>query len=102
MEEQSEMIRITVVIAGRPYPLKINSNDESVVRRLVKEVNEKIRQFQLTYKNKDKQDCLSMSLLTYALDLHKSRSKTASSLSANQLSASLQEIDTLLDELLLA
>ena len=100
MEAQSEMIRITVVIAGRPYPLKINSNDEPVIRRLVKEVNDKVKQFQLTYKDRDKQDCLSMSLLTYALDLHKSKSKTASTPSANQLSDSLQEIDTLLDALL--
>lgn len=101
MEEKDEMIRITVVIAGRPYPLKINANDEAVVRRLVNEVNNKIKQFQLTYQNREKQEHLSMTLLTYALDLHKARSiNAAAAIPSNQLSNSLLQIDEMLEELL--
>ena len=65
------MKSITVLLAGRPYPLRINASDEPAIRKIVKEVNEKVNRFQLTYSNKDKQDCLSMAVLTYAVELHK-------------------------------
>ncbi len=87
---------ITVLIGGRPYPLKVQPEDEATIRKIVKEVNEKINRFQLTYTNKDKQDCLAMTLLTYAVDLHKSR-QTASADTA--LSSKLSHLDELLDQL---
>ena len=64
---------ITVLIAGRPFPLKLKDGDEAVIRRLVKEVNDKIALFQNTYPRKDRQDWLAMALLTYAVDLHKTQ-----------------------------
>ena len=71
--EEKDTTNITVLIAGRPYPLKIKAGDEAAIRKIVKEVNEKVNRFQLTYTKKDKQDCLSMALLTYAVDLHKTQ-----------------------------
>ncbi len=62
---------INVMIAGRSYPLRIKSEDEVAIRGVVEEINDKIKEFQLTYKNRDKQDCLSMALLTYAVESHK-------------------------------
>lgn len=59
------------MIAGRSYPLRIKSEDEVAIRGVVEEINDKIKEFQLTYKNRDKQDCLSMALLTYAVESHK-------------------------------
>lgn len=98
MEEQ-ETINITVVVGSRPYPLRISKDDEPVIRKIVKEVNEKINHFQLSYINKDKQDCLSMTLLTYAVDLHRTKKTITASIHAD-LSDKLQQIDNLLDELL--
>ena len=68
-----ETLNITVLIAGRSYPLKIKASDEHTIRKIVKDVNEKVSSFQLTYTQKDKQDCLSMALLTYAVELQKAR-----------------------------
>jgi len=99
MEVEDEMIRITVLIAGRPYPLKINKKDEPVVRNLVKEANEKVQQFQQIYR-KDKQDLLAMTLLTYAMDLHKAQANSTSTIPIHHLSESIQEVDNLLDVLL--
>jgi len=99
MEVQEEMIRITVVIAGRPYPLKINPKDEPIVRKIVNQVNARVQQFQQTYK-KDKQDLLAMTLLTYAMDLHKANIKTASELPTQSLSKDIQELDALVEGLL--
>jgi len=71
--DDKEALNITVLIAGRSYPLKIKASDEHTIRKIVKEVNEKVSSFQLTYSQKDKQDCLSMALLTYAVELQKAR-----------------------------
>ena len=100
MDNQDNKIRMTVIIAGRPYSLKVEAEDEPVILRLTKEINDKIKQFQTTYRGKDKQDLLAMTLLTFTVDLHKARTKTTTDLSANHLSDSLQEIDNLLDNLL--
>ena len=90
---------ITVLIAGRPYPLKIKDGDEPIIRKIVKEVNDKINRFQLTYTNKDKQDCLSMAVLTYAVDLYKAE-QSVSNIVDSSVSSKLSELDELLDQLL--
>lgn len=95
--EEKETKNITVLIAGRPYPLKIKGGDEPLIRKIVKEVNEKINRFQLTYNSKDKQDCLSMALLTYAVDLHKAKQKSTQD---TTISSKLSNLDALLDTLL--
>ncbi len=92
--------QITVLIAGRPYPLKIKENDEPTIRKIVKEINDKINQFQLTYANKDKQDCLSMAILTYAVDLHKFMQTSQPNVPDPELDNKLNQIDELLDKLL--
>ncbi len=100
MDNQDSKKRITVVIAGRPYSLKVKAEDEPIILRLTKELNVKIRQFQSTYTNKDKQDLLAMTLLNYSVDLHKAKTKITTKLPTNPLTDSLQEIDNLLDDLL--
>ncbi|MEM1321967.1 MAG: cell division protein ZapA [Bacteroidota bacterium] len=97
--EDKDIQTITVLIAGRPYPLKINAGDEPAIRQIVKEVNEKINEFQLTYNNKDKQDCLSMALLTYAVDLHKTE-KEGTTTPDSALSDKVKQLDDYLNQLL--
>jgi cell division protein ZapA len=92
-----ESIAITVLIGGRPYPLKIQAEDELAVRGIVKEVNEKLNRFQLTYTNKDKQDCMAMALLTYAVDLHKCKQVSSTE---DRFSDKLTQLNELLDDLL--
>jgi len=100
-----EMMNITVLIAGRPYPLKIKVGDEPTIRKIVKEVNDKVNQFQMTYTKKDKQDCLSMALLTYAVELQKLQSTPPTSTQPvhneeAELSEKVNQLDELLDHLL--
>ena len=107
--DEKELKNIKVLIAGRPYPLKVEQAEEEAIRQIVKEVNDKVTDFQMAYNKKDKQDCLSMALLTYAVDLHKWRtgilqldSATLNSQDsqADAVSSKLEQIDQLLDELL--
>ncbi len=98
MEDQ-ESKQLTVTIAGRPYPLKIKAADEPSIRRIVKEVNEKVNKFQLAYPNRDKQDCLAMALLAFAIDLNKT--STQSPAFSPEISEQLSLISTLLDDALM-
>ena len=93
--DSQETKNITVVIASRPYPLKVKEEDEAAIRKIIKEVNEKINRFQLTYTNKDKQDCLAMAVLTYAVDLYKTQQNAVQD---GVLASKLAKIDRLLDE----
>lgn len=65
------MKSIEVMIAGRAFPLKVTEEEAAIVLQVTEEINEKIRNLQNTYLQKDKQDCLSMALLTYALETAK-------------------------------
>jgi cell division protein ZapA (FtsZ GTPase activity inhibitor) len=59
-------ISIKINIADRVYPLKINMEEEEVVRRAAKLINDRIKELQEKYAVKDKQDLLSMCVLHYA------------------------------------
>lgn len=93
------MIKLTVLIAGRPYPLKVKAADEPAVRKIVKEINDKISSFQAAYMDRDKQDGLSMTVLTYAYDLYKMRQKQPLS-NEPGITSQFAQIDELLDQLL--
>jgi len=101
------MVSITVLIAGRPYPLKIKSSDEPTIRKIVKEINDQVTNFQLKYTTKDKQDCLSMAALTYAVDAAKAKAKKTEISHHNSSLADdsaiineLSKLDSLLDDAL--
>ncbi len=86
---------ITVIIAGRPYPLKVKDGDEPIIRRIVKEVNDKIALYQTTYPRKDRQDWLTMALLTFAVDLHKTQQVAA--VATEPIDASVSDRLSLID-----
>ncbi len=68
-------IQITVLIAGRPYLLKVNAADEVLIHRLAQQVNDKVAAFKAAQPAKDQQDCLAMALLTYAVEHYRSNEK---------------------------
>jgi len=69
------MKSIEVMIAGRSFPLKVTEDEEAMITEVAEDINEKVRNLQNTYLQKDKQDCLSMALLTYALETAKLNNK---------------------------
>lgn len=90
---------IIVVIAGRPYPLRIVAQEEAGLRVLVKEINERFNDFQVKYSDRDKQDCLVMTLLTYADELRSARNMADTTLEG-ELAHRLQALNTLVDGML--
>lgn len=98
-----ELMNITVRIAERSYPLKVKEEDVEQIRGIVEEINSKVNTFQKTYSRKDKQDCLSMALLTYAVDLHKTNPSSSSpdqQAAYSEVSRKVDQLDELLDFLL--
>lgn len=59
---------ITIAIAGRSYSLKVVEHEVDMIERVAREINDKVSDLQSRYTANDKQDCLAMALLTYAVD----------------------------------
>ncbi len=64
----SELIPINIAIADRTYRLKLQPEDEEVVRKTVKLINEKIIEFKTAFAGKDIQDYISMVLIWLATE----------------------------------
>jgi cell division protein ZapA len=59
-------ISITVVIADRSYKLKIERNEEEVLRKAAKVIEEQMEKYASYFQYKDKQDLLAMVALQYS------------------------------------
>ena len=64
VEQEKSTNRITVVIAGRSYPVKATEAEARLIPGIEKKINDQIMKIQMSYKNLDMQDYLSMVLLT--------------------------------------
>ncbi|KHJ38683.1 cell division protein ZapA [Pedobacter glucosidilyticus] len=89
-------ISIKINIADRVYPLKINVEEEEVVRRAAKLINDRIKEFQENYAVKDKQDLLSMCVLYYATATIKAE-KNASN-EDTEVAEKVYNLDSLLND----
>jgi len=92
----SELININVVIADRPYPLRVKPEEEERVRNAARDINNKVKQFQTQYAGKDKQDFLAMSALMYAVESSSYQNKTV--INDSSFGDKLDELDRLLTQ----
>jgi len=61
-----ELIPINVVIGDRTYRIKIEPRDEEVVRKTLKQINDKVIEFKTQFAGRDMQDYIAMVVLWYA------------------------------------
>ena len=66
--ELQNWVSINVHIAGRVYPLTVKTEQETLVRQVAKALNERVAQYQQQYTHKDKQDCIIMAVMAWALE----------------------------------
>ncbi|MEB3029872.1 cell division protein ZapA, partial [Parvimonas micra] len=64
----SELIPVNIVIADRNYRLRIEPQDEEMVRKTAGLINDKITEFKTNLAGKDMQDYVSMVLLWFATE----------------------------------
>ncbi|WP_285269300.1 cell division protein ZapA [Kaistella rhinocerotis] len=90
-----EVRRITINIAGRTYPLNVPSAEEETLRKVGKQIEGMIKDFEQNFDVRDKQDALAMC----ALKLGTNAEVIALSNEKNMNAASerIQEISKLLD-----
>lgn len=62
----AELLPVNIVIADRSFRLKVLAEDEEVLRRTVKLINDKIVEYKMQLAGKDMQDYVSMALLWFA------------------------------------
>jgi cell division protein ZapA (FtsZ GTPase activity inhibitor) len=89
-------LSIKVNIAERFYPLSVTPEQEELVRKAARLVNDKLKLFEKQFSVKDKQDILSMCALELATELIKLQHKPL--IEDNGLSAELKEIQSLLNK----
>jgi cell division protein ZapA (FtsZ GTPase activity inhibitor) len=61
-----DLIPINVLIGDRTYRIKIQNQDEEMVRKTLKSINDKILEFKTNFAGKDMQDYVAMVLLWFA------------------------------------
>ncbi len=61
-------ISINIVIGDRNYRVRIDTQDEESVRKISKQINDKIVEFKTNFAGKDMQDYISMVLLWFVTE----------------------------------
>lgn len=89
---------IDLMIAGRSYSLRIKRKDELNIRKIADEINDKVKKLQVSYTRKDKQDCLSIALLTYAVENYKLKSQARTDISTDGSDLEIEELNKLILE----
>jgi len=97
MDKDQNIKSISVMIAGRNYPLKINEQEESRIKKIAQNINLKINEFQIKYSSKMKQDWMAMALLTYANELDKHNEPKKDTSLQDDLSSIESQLELLLD-----
>ena len=92
-----EMQRVNIVIAGRSYPLNVPVNEEEMLRKVGRQMESMIKDFEANLAVKDKQDALAMC----ALKLGANAEMGAVNIEKNIQSSNvrLEKINQLLDDI---
>lgn len=86
---------MTLRISGRSYPIKVNTEDQAYIRKMEKQINDKIQFYKLEFKDIDHQDALTMALLTYAFDVNKLQKQNAS---FSKIGQKLDSLESIIDQ----
>jgi len=88
----AELIPVNVVIADRSYRLKVEPEDEEILRKTVKLINDKVTEFKNNFAGKDMQDYVSMVLLWFATEQTKSTNNVIDHSEFSQKLSSLEQM----------
>ena len=93
----AELIPVNIVIADRTYRIKTLAQDEEVIRKTVKLINDKIIEFKTQFAGKDMQDYIAMVIIWYATQ---SVSEKNTSLDQTELLNVLKKLEEQIDKAL--
>ncbi len=93
----AELIPINIIIADRSYRIKTNAEDEEVIRKSIKVINDKIIEYKTQFAGKDMQDYIAMVMIWFATQ---SSSENNTSLHESEIVSGLDRIELLIDKAL--
>jgi len=91
-----QLIPLNIIIGDRNYRIKILPTDEEMVRKTLKNINDKIIEFKTQFAGKDMQDYVSMVLIWYATQPNENNT----GILTNELLDSLSKMERQLDEVI--
>jgi cell division protein ZapA len=89
-------LTISVKIADRPFKMTVKMEEEEVIRKAARLINEKIKEYANAYAFNDHQDLLSMVSLWFATRSLKAENNSSSNNS--EVLSGLQNLEKLLSE----
>jgi hypothetical protein len=93
----SNLIPISAVIGDRSYRIKIQPQDEEVVRKTLKMINDKILEFRTLFAGKDMQDYIAMVVIWFATE---QLAQQAAGIEQEGIEERMSKIESLLDEMM--
>lgn len=93
----SELIPVNIVIADRTYRIKTLPEDEEVIRKTVKLINDKIIEFKTQFAGKDMQDYIAMVIIWYATQ---SVADSNTNQQQTEIAAGLKKLEEVLNSVL--
>ena len=92
-----ELIPLNLTIGDRTYRVRIQPNDEEVVRKTVKTINDKLIEFKTQFAGKDMQDYIAMVLVWFATEQNASISNQVN---LDHIGSRLQTLEKMIDQAL--
>jgi cell division protein ZapA (FtsZ GTPase activity inhibitor) len=89
---------VKITIAGRTYPLTVDTKEEKAVMDAAKRINERVAQLETKYLVKDKQDLLAMTALQFASQYLDNKSKSIDN--QDDIIGNLTQMNALMDSFL--
>jgi len=93
----AELIPVNIVIADRTYRIKTLAQDEEVIRKTVKLINDKIIEFKTQFAGKDMQDYIAMVIIWYATQ---ALSENNNSIAQAEIGEGLKKLEEQLNKVL--
>ena len=93
----SDLIPVNIVIADRTYRIKTQPEDEEVIRKTLKIINDKIIEFKTQFAGKDMQDYIAMVIIWYATQAPTDATSTAQQ---KELAEGLNKLEAQLNKVL--
>jgi cell division protein ZapA len=94
---KEELIPLNLTIGDRTYRVRIQPDDEEVVRKTVKTINDKLIEFKTQFAGKDMQDYIAMVLVWFATEQNASISNQVN---LDHIGSRLQTLEKMIDQAL--
>ncbi len=88
-----DKLSIKINIGNTYYPMRINRNEEEIIRRAAKIINDKLTQYQNKYAEREPFDLLAMTSLQYVKQLLECENKNDVSLLNEEIKQINEELE---------